>query len=352
MASGKVVLRWMTRACGGLAATVLLSTGVPATAQTAVAPVAVPPSPWWKLYLAGSKAIALPDGRHLNLYCEGSGGPTVVLESGRGGGAWSWSTVQSGIAKTFRVCVYDRAGYLGMSSPAPGDRSAGAEADDLAALLKAARIDPPYVLVGHSLGGYIVRLFAYRHPGQVTGLVLVDTSSEYQTKPLNAVMTPAMLADEAALPAKAQRCAVEPRAAGSDCILRKAPADLPPDLVGWFEQAQGPAYADAIMRETLAMDTTSSAQLVSERRSLGDIPVILLERDISLIPPGPWPSETLVASSNVERTWHDLHVATLSGISTRLSLRSVPGAGHRVQDTDPGVIVAAVREAAAGTTAR
>lgn len=112
-------------------------------------------------------------GRYLYFECVGSGSPTVLLEAGFGGSSRDWRDVQPQIGTATRTCSYDRAG-LGGSPPIPGLHDAGDEIDDLEVLLERADIDPPYVLVGHSYGGALARLYAHRHPDQVTGVVLVD----------------------------------------------------------------------------------------------------------------------------------------------------------------------------------
>ncbi len=118
-------------------------------------------------------------GRSLNLYCAGFGSPAVVMDSGAGGPGYGWKLVETGVAKLTRACWYDRAGY-GWSDPAPRARSAADIARDLHQLLHAAGIPPPYVLVGHSLGGFHVRVFAARYREEVAGLVLVDSADEYE----------------------------------------------------------------------------------------------------------------------------------------------------------------------------
>jgi pimeloyl-ACP methyl ester carboxylesterase len=114
-------------------------------------------------------------GRKLHLHCTGKGEPTVVLEAGASAFAIDWSLVQPEIARTNRVCSYDRAGS-GWSDPA-GSADADVVAD-LNALLRAAGEKPPYVMVGASLGGIFVRLYEARYPGEVAGLVLVDPAYE------------------------------------------------------------------------------------------------------------------------------------------------------------------------------
>jgi pimeloyl-ACP methyl ester carboxylesterase len=113
-------------------------------------------------------------GRALFITCIGTGSPTVVLEAGGGNSADTWAGVQPEIARSTRVCSYDRAG-LGQSDSAPtGVRTVQDSVDDLHALLATADVSGPIVLAGHSVGGLIVRLYASQYPGDVAGLVLVD----------------------------------------------------------------------------------------------------------------------------------------------------------------------------------
>jgi pimeloyl-ACP methyl ester carboxylesterase len=117
-------------------------------------------------------------GYRLNLYCVGKGGPTVVLEAGGGWGAVAWTGIQRKLADRakVRVCSYDRAG-MNFSDPGPVVRKPGDDVTDLHALLKAARVGAPYVLVGWSAGGVIARRYAYQYPDQVAGLITVDGST-------------------------------------------------------------------------------------------------------------------------------------------------------------------------------
>ena len=148
-------------------------------------------------------------GRRLYLACKGSGSPTVILEAGAGSNGDTWSMVEpqgagrisvfDGVAEFTRVCAYDRPGTVSgvqthqrsRSDPAPMPRSAGDVVADLRALLAAARVGPPYVLVGPSFGGLIARLLASSVPDDVVGLVLVDAAHEDFWAKLKALMTPA-----------------------------------------------------------------------------------------------------------------------------------------------------------------
>lgn len=114
-------------------------------------------------------------GRRINMHCAGSGTPTVILSAGLFSWSVVWYKTQPVIAKETRVCAFDRASY-GFSDPAPRPQILSDVVADLHAALKAASIPGPYVLVGHSLGGVEVRLYAQRWPDEVVGMVLVDSS--------------------------------------------------------------------------------------------------------------------------------------------------------------------------------
>ncbi|MGI8897268.1 MAG: alpha/beta fold hydrolase [Pyrinomonadaceae bacterium] len=138
---------------------------------------------------AGDEAVESPlklqkvdaGGHSLNLLIggqrSGEATPAVILEGGFGAGIASWPAVQREIAKFAQVVSYDRAG-LGQSDPGPKPRDAKHIATELHAALQKAGIRPPYVLVGHSLGGPLVRVFASMYPTEVVGLVLVDPAQE------------------------------------------------------------------------------------------------------------------------------------------------------------------------------
>jgi len=116
-------------------------------------------------------------GRRLNLFCMGSGKRTVLFDSG--GSDWSviWALVQPAVAREARACSYDRAG-LGHSDAAPMPRTPISIVEDLHSLIAVAKLPTPLVLVGHSLGGFNVKLYAALYPQDVAGLVLVDPSEE------------------------------------------------------------------------------------------------------------------------------------------------------------------------------
>lgn len=128
------------------------------------------------------RLVELPDGRRLNFRCSGRGEPLVLLESGFGGDSTGWAHVQPLIARTTRICAYDRAGY-GFSDPGPLPRDGAAAARDLDQALDAAGLPGPYVVVGHSAGALYGRLFAARRPQEVLGFVFVDPTVEGRARP-------------------------------------------------------------------------------------------------------------------------------------------------------------------------
>jgi pimeloyl-ACP methyl ester carboxylesterase len=114
-------------------------------------------------------------GYRMHVQIKGSGTPTVVLETGLGGMSSSWIWIQEGVAKFSRVVSYDRAG-LGWSEADTAPKSAQLAARRLHSILKHSRIPPPYILVGHSMGGLLIRVFADLYPDEVAGMVQVDAS--------------------------------------------------------------------------------------------------------------------------------------------------------------------------------
>ncbi|HEX5692814.1 MAG TPA: alpha/beta hydrolase [Roseiflexaceae bacterium] len=128
-------------------------------------------------------------GYRLHINCTGTGSPTVVVDAGWGDWSASWSSwVQPTVAKTTRICTYDRAG-MGWSEAGPLPRTAKQFAQELHTLLERGGIAGPYVLVGHSMGGLTAQVFAHDYSTDVAGVVLIDSMSPRQAKP-SATTTP------------------------------------------------------------------------------------------------------------------------------------------------------------------
>jgi len=137
--------------------------------------VPVDPQPVGELISIGS--------RKLHIRCTGIGSPTVIVENGGAAFSFDWALVQGEVARFTRICTYDRAGYA-WSDPGPEFDTFDQASDDLHQLLANAGVEGPYVLVGHSLGGMLVRYYQAKHPSDVVGVVLVDSSHEDSFQPV------------------------------------------------------------------------------------------------------------------------------------------------------------------------
>lgn len=160
---GRGCLLWLGASLAALLGLVLVGYIYEAMAETADAKTYPPPG---ELVDVG--------GYQLHINCTGTGGPTVVIEAGLGDWSTGWGLVQPEVAKRTRVCTYDRAGW-GWSDAGPLPRDATQFAKELHILLKNANIPGPYVMVGHSLGGLVVRVFVHDYASDVAGAVLVDS---------------------------------------------------------------------------------------------------------------------------------------------------------------------------------
>jgi pimeloyl-ACP methyl ester carboxylesterase len=116
-------------------------------------------------------------GRTLNIHCTGEGSPTVIFVSGRTAPGYVWTPAQRGVSAFTCSCWYDRAD-LGWSDSGPDPAWGDAAARDLHRLVQNAGLKPPFVLVGHSFGGYVIRLYHHAYPGEASGMVFVDAAHE------------------------------------------------------------------------------------------------------------------------------------------------------------------------------
>jgi pimeloyl-ACP methyl ester carboxylesterase len=123
----------------------------------------------------------LVDGHTMRIECSGSGSPAIVLDAGLGDDGLIWGRVQPALAKTTRVCSYDRAGF-GWSDALPPPRDADHIATELHGLLAEAHVTGPVVLMGHSIAGIYLRDYASRYPENVVGLIFVDGSTPLQNR--------------------------------------------------------------------------------------------------------------------------------------------------------------------------
>lgn len=306
-------------------------------------PAACAPHPM-EPYGHPQQMVALPDGRRMNLYCLGDKGPVVVMDAGLGGSTFSWEEVQPRLAKAYRVCSYDRAG-MGFSDPGPLPRDTRHMAEDLRALLKAAGLPGPYILVGHSLGGMTVRLYAALYPQEVAGLVLVDPSAPRQDARMNALLGGRPQPDpnagrKACL--KAAESGLEPGAPLYDACVGKPPETWPSSLrEAVTKLKRDPAYHRAIVSEAESMATADSDQVEAAAKGLGSTPLIVLTAERTFrdgVPPAY--AEMLSAE------WMKMH-DEIALSSLRGSNRLITGASHLLQNDNPDAVVKAIDDVAA-----
>jgi pimeloyl-ACP methyl ester carboxylesterase len=278
-------------------------------------------------HLAGAGELFDVGDHRLFLHCEGTGGPTVVLESALGSPAAAMAgRIAPEIAKTTRVCVYDRAGY-GRSEPAPTPRDGAEAATDLHALLAAAHETGPFVLAGHSSGAVYVRIYAKTYPDQVAGMVLLDGQSpDAMTKmPGWSTFYSTYRRVEALQPSVA-------RIGLMRLFAHATPADLPePARTQALTTVARPATYRALHDE-LAQLPTALQQAHSRRGSLGSKPLIVV-----------------TAGKDASRGWMPLQEA-MTTLSTNTVHRVLPDATHvslTENPRDAHAAAAAVRDVVA-----
>lgn len=277
----------------------------------------------WSFRVMAASEIPAPGlmvlvGDHrLHLYCSGQGEPTVVLDAGLGGTSLDWVRVQPELSKYTRVCTYDRAGY-GWSESGPRPRSSVRLAEELRTLLRTAAVPEPYVLVGHSFGGYNVRLFASNYPEQTAGLVLVDAAHEDQVRRFR---------EEGGIN-------IVPRGkfvviSGSD-----VPTNMPQDVRELARSLIHNSASYQAIRDELISFRRSAAQ-VREADPLPDVPLVVVSRGQQAWPDTP-------KGNRLEQLWARLQ-DDLAERQAHVPHLFAQNSGHYVQLDEPTVVVDAVR---------
>jgi len=282
---------------------------------------------------APGKLFDVDHGRRLHLLCSGAGPPTVVIEAGASSFAIDFTLVQRELQKSSRVCSYDRAGS-GWSDSLPPFMPAK-DAQDLHALLTAAKEPGPYVLVGASRGGLLIRGYLAAYPADVAGLVFIDPASEDRLFGMVgsqaiaiAEMTPEQM--RSTLPSQPVRIPRRPVQTG-------APFDkLPPEL---YQQR-------LLLDERLiasAPETITPEQLGVYQESERAFLASLLATRKAGTPFGSRPTVVLSRGSDRNQEREDVHIA-LAKLSTNWRHRVIAGAGHEIHLFDPPAVITAIRE--------
>jgi pimeloyl-ACP methyl ester carboxylesterase len=298
-------------------------------------------------------------GWRIHLNCTGRSkpdAPTVVLEAGALGFSFDWSLVQPGVARFARVCSYDRAGHA-WSDPGPAPRTMRQVAYELHTALANLNIKPPYVLVGHSLGGLRVRTFASQYPKEVVGMVLIDSAHEDSTRNFKGkrvrsrelsegrtippIQTSISIADKTLSPGEIQR--IEKLLNRTGPLKIEAPFNrLTPRIqkMRLWALAQPQHYASNNENSFFeAYKGEEYAEMFSARKAedypLGDLPLIVLTRGKSELP-----DTEEGRQDNEERKREQLDLLRLSRNSKQIIAEA---SGHDIQLEDPALVIDAVR---------
>ncbi len=312
-----------------------------------------------QFYARPPRLVKVSGRRRLNMLILGEGSPTVIFSPGGGASTLEWARVQHPISARTRTVAYDNAGF-GFSDPGPLPRTASACVSDLRAALKAADIAPPYILAGWSLGGLHMRLFAFQHPEEVVGMVLVDSATEHQGRRVFE-LTGNPMYDEARFAKHPEVRAARAKMARVEKLAREGalkpgspeyaefvgpplPTVTPAVNAARVAQLTSPGRFRATRSEMKHFMGVSSDEVAAARRSLGDMPIIMLTA--GRLPPNV-PADQADAWRSALCAMHDEFAA----LSTR-GVRRTVDAGHGIQVEKPEVVIAAIEEVLAVARSR
>jgi pimeloyl-ACP methyl ester carboxylesterase len=268
---------------------------------------------------APGRLVAVAEGRRLHIYCQGeAAGPAVIFEAGLSQytANATLGAAQTAIAGFARVCTYDRAG-MGWSDPAPEGWTYPDRVRELHALLQAANVEGPYVLVGHSMGGLLARAYAAAYPDQVAGLVLVESTTERNFDEIEAARGVVVAQIDAAL-----------AVARPGVPVIGLPAGTSPEM----QMAFTPEVLRGVKAEFEALDRlTPETRPSGADGALGDLPLIVVPRGRTMAPP---------SADDVD---HRQGQEALVRLSSNAVLIVAENSGHAVPLDEPQVVADAVR---------
>ena len=315
---------------------------VPAAAQQAGPPAEINP------YLTHQRLVFVAEGRTINLICLGTGSPTVVLSAGLGSWSIVWRAVQPALARSTRVCAWDPAGF-GFSSPSSESQDAVHLTGDLEQTLKAAHVDGPYLMVGHSAGAFVALRFADRHPQSVIGVILVDPALVDQDAVMKRVAPKFALHVESEFSNQAEslrRCAAGLQSGAlksgtpefEECTAYHRPPAFSPLGAALSRLNANPAR---LLTEASALDSfLSQREAINPQHRYGAMPLIVLtagHRD----PPPDTPADAREQEALFYREAAREHQA-YAALSTRGENQLVPDSGHDIPVEKPDAVLAAI----------
>ncbi len=261
-----------------------------------------------------------PPGRFINIGfqtmyvdCLGENKPTIIVDVGIAASSASWYKIAKELSKNTRICLYDRAGY-GWSDSGRGERTTATIVHELKLLVKRAEIPGPYILVGHSFGGFTARYFAAKFPEDVAGLVLVDSSHPEQIYRLSAL----------------DNQGKKPLITGRDA---NAPADFSEFERKWYFLNSSRKATFAQMAELKYFK--QSAYQVKHSGLLKDIPIAVLSRGIAQLPE--------LNGVSLENEWLDMQKDLLN-LSKNSWHSIILNSGHNIYEEAPAKIIENILE--------
>lgn len=289
-------------------------------------------------------------GFRVHIQCVGRGGPSVVFIHGLGDFSFDWTLVQPAIAKHTEACAYDRPGQA-WSEPGPPPRGIASSADELHLLLHRANIKGPYILVGHSLGGLIARMYAHKYKKEVAGIVLVDSAHEDEYLWINGkIIRPRFMTDEEWADLRKPKKST-PAAPSADSAKEAAPPQqkltqvpspydkLPPDAqrlwlwamsVPWSKKRDEGGDGADLRQDFIIMYTV---RLESEH-SLGNVPLVVLSKTPGIDDDEDYTQDQLKWNRDLQD-----QLATLSTNSEHVVAAH---SGHTIQLDAPDLVTASI----------
>ena len=274
-------------------------------------------------------------GYSVHLVCSGEGELTILLDAGAGGWSFTWLPAQTQLAAAgFRVCAWDRPG-VGLSDVGPLPRTSATIVREMRALIAAAQLDTPLILVGHSFGGQNVRMFAATYPDAVAGVVLVDSGHEQQWARLDPTIWQAVegQADVMRSVASAIRNGAEPPPS------RVATDHLSREWREAIEQVYGGAQHYEGVADEFAGIPESNSQL-AHSGNIGSIPLLVLTAGRSFYAFEGTLDVDIAAANDA---WLDLQRDLLKA-STRSRQVVEPEVDHRLISTHPQLVAQHIAE--------
>ncbi len=283
---------------------------------------------WFRAHNPPPGQIYTVDSYKMHMDCMGSGSPTIVLDAGLGDDAVIWSGVQPALAKTTRVCAYDRAGF-GWSEAGPLPRDADRIAAELHGLLRQARIDLPFVLMGHSIAGIYMRAYAGHYPEDLAGMVFVDGSTPMQQEnpAFKEMMSKGPPPWVIALVGHAAFSIGVPRLMGA-CSKGRPGLDARSSRLQAEDRCE--LHVDSPMSERRSMERSGLETV--HTGPYGSLPILILSHD---------PQKSLATESSNEKmgetAWNQMQ-EDLKKLSTRSRRIIAKGSSHYIQIDRPDLI--------------